>query len=60
MKKLKAEYPDIEFHQMVFFDNEIGNIRNVSQLGVHSVFCPDGMTREIWNRGLADFVKNQE
>jgi len=45
----------IEFHQMVFFDNERWNIQSVSQLGVKCYHTPDGMTREIWEQCLSDF-----
>jgi hypothetical protein len=37
---------------MLFFDNESGNIRSVSELGVKCVYCPDGVTAEAWQQGL--------
>lgn len=40
---------------MLFFDNEINNIRNVEKLGVKCIFCPDGMTHEIWLQGIELF-----
>jgi magnesium-dependent phosphatase 1 len=55
-KKLKKEYPHIEYSEMMFFDNEMGNIRSVSALGVHSVYCPDGITEQIWDEGLREFA----
>ena len=33
-RRLKEEFPDIAFDEMLFFDNERGNIVSVSQLGV--------------------------
>ena len=54
-RNLKAEFPDIEFTQMLFFDNELGNIRNVSKLGVKCVYCPDGITEQAWEQGLNNF-----
>lgn len=51
-KRLKSQFPDIEFSDMLFFDNEMGNIRSVSKLGVISVYCPDGMTQSVWEEGL--------
>jgi magnesium-dependent phosphatase 1 len=39
----------VPFANMVFFDNEHRNIVSVSKLGVKCVFCPDGMTRAVWN-----------
>ena len=55
-RRLKSEFPDIDFSDMIFFDNEYGNIRDVSKLGVTSVYCPDGMTQEIWMKGLEQFA----
>jgi len=55
-KNLKKLYPDIEYTEMIFFDNEVGNIRSVSKLGVHCVYCPDGVTQEIWEQGLNEFA----
>ena len=40
---------------MLFFDNENGNIRTVSKLGVRCVYTPDGMTNEKWIEGLNMF-----
>jgi magnesium-dependent phosphatase 1 len=45
----------VPFANMVFFDNEHRNIVSVSKLGVQCVFCPDGMTRAVWNA----FVQSQ-
>jgi magnesium-dependent phosphatase 1 len=55
-KKLKANFPHLDYSDMIFFDNESGNIRSVSTLGVLSVYCPDGMTQEIWESGLVKFA----
>ena len=43
---------------MLFFDNERWNIGEVSKLGVVSIHCPDGMTRDIWEEGLVTFRQN--
>lgn len=32
---------------MVFFDDDIRNIRDVSKLGVKTIHVPDGLTEEI-------------
>jgi magnesium-dependent phosphatase 1 len=40
---------------MLFFDNESGNIRDVASLGVKCVYCPDGMTAKMWEKGLSLF-----
>ena len=44
---------------MIFFDNEGGNIRDVSKLKVHCVFCPDGVTQNAWESGLKMFERDQ-
>jgi magnesium-dependent phosphatase 1 len=54
-RNLKKKFGDIEFEQMVFFDNQMNNIRDVSELGVHCVYCPDGMTELIWEKGMKSF-----
>lgn len=52
---LQRQYPDISYEEMLLFDNESGNIRNVSQLGVKSYYCEDGMTLSAWEGGLKMF-----
>jgi magnesium-dependent phosphatase 1 len=54
-QNLRRQYPDIGFEEMLFFDNEYGNIRNVSQLGVKCYYCEDGMTQQAWEEGLRMF-----
>ena len=51
-QNLKKLYSDIEYSEMLFFDNEMGNIRNVSKLGVKCVYCPDGITQKAWQEGM--------
>lgn len=50
-----AEEFGIPLEDMLFFDNEPGNIRNVSKIGVKCVHSPDGVTMEAWQRGLSLF-----
>ena len=51
-RRLRAEFPHLEYRDMLFFDNEMGNIRTVSQLGVKCVYCPHGLTEDAWREGL--------
>eukprot|EP00931_Biecheleriopsis_adriatica_P053372 TRINITY_DN31229_c0_g2_i1.p1 TRINITY_DN31229_c0_g2~~TRINITY_DN31229_c0_g2_i1.p1 ORF type:complete len:180 (-),score=30.50 TRINITY_DN31229_c0_g2_i1:268-807(-) len=51
IKRLKAK-TGIDFHDMLFFDDQHGNIRNVAALGVTSVLTPDGVTADAWAEGL--------
>jgi len=53
---IRKEYPHIDFNQMLFFDNEMHNIRNVAKLGVKCVYCPDGITEQAWEEGLRLFL----
>lgn len=54
-EKLKVAYPHIGFEEMLFFDNEKHNIDNVQKLGVKCIYCPEGLSRESWQRGLSLF-----
>ena len=49
----------VEFPDMIFFDNEMRNITAVKQLGVHCVFCPDGLTNDLFQASLTEFRKNR-
>jgi magnesium-dependent phosphatase 1 len=48
----------VAYHEILFFDNESGNVREVGQLGVTSVFCPGGMSQGAWEEGLQTYAKN--
>jgi magnesium-dependent phosphatase 1 len=54
-KRLRAAYPHIAYEEMVFFDNDMGNIRDVSPLGVKCVYTPHGMTHSVWEDGMRLF-----
>ncbi|GFH60451.1 hypothetical protein CTEN210_16927 [Chaetoceros tenuissimus] len=54
-----AKSCNIDFEDILFFDNEYRNCQSVAQLGVSVVYCPDGITRALWNRGLfEDFPRS--
>lgn len=54
-----AKSCNIDFEDILFFDNEYRNCQSVAQLGVSVVYCPDGITRELWNMGLfEDFPRS--
>jgi len=42
----------VPYEEMVFFDNEHCNIEEVAPLGVHCVYCPDGVTQNVWRDGI--------
>lgn len=47
------------YADMLFFDDEMRNIREVSQLGVTSIFVEDGLTQEVFDQGLNQFARDQ-
>ncbi|KAH9109395.1 hypothetical protein LEN26_004167 [Aphanomyces euteiches] len=56
-KQLKDEN-GVDYEDMLFFDNERGNIRDISALGVICAYCPNGLTTEVWERGMTAFQKS--
>ena len=54
-KALQNQYPDIPFCEMIFFDNEMHNITTVQKLGIHAIYCPNGMTEEVWMGALQEY-----
>lgn len=54
-RNLKQEFPDIDFADMLFFDNERSNIASVKKLGVKCVYAPNGMIKDSWIEGLNMF-----
>ncbi|KAF0717282.1 Aste57867_2390 [Aphanomyces stellatus] len=57
-KQLRDE-SGVDFDEMLFFDNEYGNIRDISSIGVTSVYCPNGMTLDVWRQGMVEFQKTK-
>lgn len=45
----------IPYENMLFFDNENRNIVSVRPLGVVCSYCPNGMSKTVWEKALADF-----
>jgi len=49
----------ISFKDMIFFDDEMRNIRDISKLGVTAIFVSSaGMTLKLFDNGLAEWSKN--
>jgi magnesium-dependent phosphatase-1 len=54
-----AKESDIDFSDILFFDNEYRNCESVARLGVSAVYCPQGVTEELWNLGVyKDFPRS--
>lgn len=50
---------EIDFSEILFFDNEYRNCESVASLGVSVVHCPEGVTKELWNLGVyKDFPRS--
>ena len=46
----------VEYQEMIFFDDEVRNIREVSALGVHCIHVGDGLTAELFHESLTSFA----
>ena len=44
-----------EFEEMLFFDDEMRNIRDIAQLGVHCVHVSEGVTHTLFDDSLRSF-----
>uniref|UniRef100_A0A061SGL5 Magnesium-dependent phosphatase 1 n=1 Tax=Tetraselmis sp. GSL018 TaxID=582737 RepID=A0A061SGL5_9CHLO len=47
----------LDYAEMIFFDNEKWNCRDVEPLGVTCVYTPSGLTEEVWDEGLKQFAE---
>lgn len=47
----------IAYEEMLFFDDEMRNINEVSRLGVTSIYVRDGMTAELFYQSLDAFAE---
>lgn len=45
----------VSFEDILFFDNERGNCREVAKLGVVVAYCPDGVSKLLWDLSLKAF-----
>ena len=53
--KSLQEDSQIDYHEMLFFDDELRNIRDVSKLGVKCIHIDQGLTSEKLQEGLKMF-----
>ncbi|ETN16897.1 magnesium-dependent phosphatase-1 [Phytophthora nicotianae INRA-310] len=53
-KQLK-EQSGVEFEDMLFNDDDVENVHDVSALGVVCSHCPEGLTVASWLQGMEDF-----
>ena len=56
LKHIAAE-SGVPLREMLFFDNERTNIQEVEKLGVTSVYCPRGLTRDVYLEGVATHLQ---
>lgn len=45
----------IPYEDMLFFDNEYGNVHDIQKLGVACAYCPQGLTEGSWIQGMEAF-----
>lgn len=50
-----ARETGLAYEQMLFFDHEPSNCRDVAALGVTCVYCPYGVTADAWRAGIEGF-----
>jgi len=50
----------LEYEEMLFFDDEYRNIRDVSERGVTCIHAEDGMSTAVLQRGLNEFAQNRK
>ena len=50
----------IDFAEMLFFDDEMRNIREVSKLGVTSILVKEGLTRQIFEDAFRKHAAQRE
>lgn len=48
---------EINYESMLFFDDEMRNIHEVSELGVTCVYVENGLTQEVFRHGLEQFSR---
>ena len=53
-RKIASE-TGVAFKDMLFFDNEFGNCKDVSSLGVTVAYCPKGVDTSIWEAAVDAF-----
>ncbi|KAF1313384.1 Magnesium-dependent phosphatase-1, partial [Globisporangium splendens] len=51
------EQSGVAYEDMLFFDNEYGNIVDVGKLGVVCAYCPQGLSEGSWLQGMEAFQK---
>ncbi|ORX44134.1 magnesium-dependent phosphatase-1 [Piromyces finnis] len=53
-----AKRLNINLNEILFFDDETRNIRDLKSIGVTSIFVDDGMSIKVLHEGLREFNKN--
>ena len=53
--KAISEATGVGLDEILFLDNEWGNCSDVSSIGVNVVYTPDGVTRQAWDKALAEY-----
>ena len=54
-----ASESGVSLRDMVFFDNERNNIQEVEKVGPTCVYCPRGLTEQVYREGISVHVANR-
>lgn len=46
----------VNFDEMIFFDDEERNIKDIKRLGIVSIFVKNGMTKDIIKYGISKYL----
>lgn len=47
----------VPLQSMLFYDNEAHNIKDCEKLGIACVYCPKGLTDDVFHEGLAKYAR---
>ncbi|RLN06889.1 hypothetical protein BBJ28_00001994 [Nothophytophthora sp. Chile5] len=50
----------VAYEDMLFFDNEYGNVADIQRLGVTCAYCPQGLTEGSWLQGMEAFQEAKQ
>ncbi|VEN41593.1 unnamed protein product [Callosobruchus maculatus] len=53
------EASGVDYSEMIFFDDEHRNIDDMTSIGVHSVFVPEGLTKKLVQDSIDKFYQNK-
>ena len=55
-----AKHLDVELNEILFFDDEMRNIRDMKSIGVTAMYVDDGLSIKALHEGLRQFNKDMK